>query len=74
MKKSFSLNHVKQTERISPEYISRRKFCRDFDKYQPMFEALQKDLEEGTRKLAVYHPEDLGPGNFYVIGWHNFIS
>ena len=64
----FSLNHVKQTERISPEYISRRKFCRDFDKYQPMFEALQKDLEEGTRKLAVYHPEDLGPGNFYVLG------
>lgn len=64
----FSLNHVKQTERISPEYISKRKFCRDFDKYQPMFEALQKDLEEGTRKLAIYHSEDLEPGNFYVLG------
>lgn len=63
----FSLNHVKQSDRISPEYIAKRKFCKNFDQYSTMFEALQKDLESGKRKLAVYHSEDLQPGNFYVL-------
>jgi len=63
----FTLNHVKKSERISPEYISRRKFCKDFEKYQPMFESLHTDLENGKRKLAVYHPQDLAPNKFYVL-------
>lgn len=64
----FDLKNVRKTERISPEYISRRKFCQDFELYQPMFEALHKELETGDRKLALYRPEDLEPNRFYVLG------
>ena len=64
----FSLDHVKKNERIAPEYIARRRFCQDFDKYQPLFDSLKNDLEKGTRKLAVYHSEDLKPEKFYVLG------
>lgn len=64
----FDLNHVKKTDRIAPEYISRRKFCQDFDQYKPLFEAIHKDLEDGTRKLALYHSSELLPNRFYVLG------
>ncbi len=64
----FTLTNVRKSERIMPEYISRRKFCQDFENYQPMFEAIHNDLESGTRKLAIYHPEELTPERFYVLG------
>lgn len=64
----FELRNVKKSERISPEYISRRQFCQDFELYKPMFDALHQELESGERKLAVYHPEDLKPNQFYVLG------
>lgn len=64
----FDLRHVKKSERISPEYISRRKFCQDFDIYRPMFETVHKCLENGTRKLALYKSEELKPERFYVLG------
>jgi|GEM_PF-1699475 uncharacterized protein yeeC len=64
----FEMSHVQKSDRIQPEYISRRKFCQNFDTYRPMFESLHKDLEEGKRKLAVYHSQDLVPDKFYVLG------
>lgn len=64
----FALNNVKKSYRISPEYISRRKFCTDFDKYKPMFESLRQDLESGKRKLAIYRSQELLPNRFYVLG------
>lgn len=64
----FKLTHVQSSDRISPEYIARRKFCKDFETYRPMFEELYKDLETGKRKLALYHPQDLVPNKFYVLG------
>lgn len=63
----FELKHVKRSDRISPEYISRREFCKDFDKYEPLFDSINESLENGTRKLAVYKTENLAPGRFYVL-------
>jgi len=64
----FEMKNVRKSERISPEYISRRQFCQDFELYKPMFDALHQELETGVRKLALYHPEDLAPNRFYVLG------
>lgn len=64
----FTLKNVRKSDRISPEYIARRKFCKDFENYQPMFETLRQDLESGRRKLAVYNSQELAPNNFYVLG------
>ena len=62
------VKNVRKSERIAPEYISRRQFCQDFELYKPMFDALHQELETGERKLAIYHPEDLQPNQFYVLG------
>lgn len=64
----FDLRNVRKSERIVPEYISRRKFCTDFDRYKPMFDSIHNDLENGKRKLALYRSENLSPDNFYVLG------
>ena len=64
----FSLTNVRKSDRISPDYIARRRFCKDFETYQPMFETLRQDLENGRRKLAVYNSQQLTPNNFYVLG------
>lgn len=64
----FTLKNVRKSDRISPDYIARRKFCKDFENYQPMFETLRQDLESGRRKLAVYNSQELAPNNFYVLG------
>lgn len=64
----FDLKNVRKSERIAPEYISRRQFCQNFELYKPMFDALHQELESGKRKLAIYHPEDLKPNQFFVLG------
>ena len=64
----FDLKNVRKSERIAPEYISRRQFCQDFELYKPMFDALHQELETGVRKLAIYHSDDLKPNKFYVLG------
>lgn len=64
----FDLKNVKKSERIAPEYISRRQFCQNFELYKPMFDALHQELESGERKLAIYHSDSLKPNKFYVLG------
>lgn len=64
----FSLSNVKKSDRIVPEYISRRKFCQDFEIYKPQFDSIHDDLEKGNRRLATYHPADLSSGKYYVLG------
>lgn len=64
----FDLRNVRSNPRTSPDFIARRKFCRDFDIYEPLFNTLHEDLEGGSKRLALYHPEDLIPGRFFVLG------
>jgi hypothetical protein len=63
----FSLTHVRKSDRIHPDYISRRTVCKNFDEYKALFDGIHNDLKIGKRKLVEYHPSDLTPGKFYVL-------
>jgi T5orf172 domain len=63
----FKLQHVKAPVRISPEYLSRRKVCRDFSDFQPLFNVIHDELESKERLLARFRPESLVPGSFHVL-------
>ena len=63
----FSLKNVKQSERINPEFISRRKKCPDFELYKPLFDNILEELENGKRKLAQYKSSELRENGFYVL-------
>lgn len=68
----FDLKHVvpSDIERAESDFVAKRKPCKGFDKYEPLFKDVQKDLSEGKRKLVTFKQENLRPGDFYV---HNGI-
>ena len=64
----FKLTHVKPTDRLRPDYIARRKVCKDFDMYEAAFERIHEDLIGGRRKLVVFNgQEDLIAGRYFVL-------
>ncbi|SNS87358.1 T5orf172 domain-containing protein [Anaerovirgula multivorans] len=63
----FSLKYVKKSDRIRPEYISRRNKCKDFDEYETMFNSVHEDLKYGRRKLTEFKEQDLEVGKFFVL-------
>jgi hypothetical protein len=64
----FKLSHIKPTDRLRPDYIARRKVCKDFDKYEDAFKQIHEDLNRGYRKLVVFNgQEDLVEGRYFVL-------
>jgi hypothetical protein len=68
----FDLKHVTPSdiERAEADFVARRKPCKGFDKYEPKFKEVQKDLSNGKRKLVQFKEENLREGDFYI---HNGI-
>lgn len=68
----FELKNIKPTDknRAETDFVARRKPCKNFDKYEQVFKAVQKDLKEGTRKLIEFKLGNLKQGAYYV---HNGI-
>jgi len=67
----FDFKHTpRQDDRASTDFVAQRKPCKDFDKYEASFKAVQKDLASGRRKLIPFKQDNLRPGDFYV---HNGI-
>jgi len=63
----FEFKHIKkQDERASADFVAKRKPCKDFDKYEPIFKEVQKDLSGSKRKLIPFKEENLREGDFYV--------
>lgn len=63
----FTLKYVKKTDRIRPDYISRRNICKNFSDYEAMFQSIHADLKTGTRKLTTFYEQDLAVGKFFVL-------
>lgn len=63
----FKMKYVKSSDRIKPDFLSRRKVCKEFSKYKEMFNILHEELETKKRRLIKYDPADLKENNFYVL-------
>ncbi|MFZ1457742.1 MAG: GIY-YIG nuclease family protein, partial [Saprospiraceae bacterium] len=67
----FDLKHVTlPDERASADFVAKRKSCKDFDRYEASFKAVQHDLASGKRKLLAFKEQNLWAGDYYV---HNGI-
>lgn len=63
----FRISHV-QKGRNSPEYVARRKPCKNFSKYESLFKECQGDLAAGRRKLIKFTSEkQVIKNNFFVL-------
>ncbi len=63
----FNFRHTpKDYDRAQADFVARRKPCKDFDKYESMFQEVQKDLAIGKRELIKFKEDNLKEGDFYV--------
>jgi len=63
----FTLKHVPK-ETTMPDYVARRKPCKDFAKYEQRLIDCQADLNKGKRKLYPFKDEQqIHQGYFFVL-------
>ncbi|REJ46838.1 MAG: GIY-YIG nuclease family protein [Microcystis flos-aquae DF17] len=69
------LRHVpSREERRAAEEIANRTRCEDFDKFEPLFREVQKDLDAGRRSTrpfvrdAGFQKADIRAGDFFIVG------
>src|SRR3546814_3193707 len=69
------LRHVRTAaEKRAAEEIANREPCEDFDRFQPLFAAVQADIDSGARitqpirKDAGFLKTDIREGEFFILG------
>ena len=64
------LRHVRSsTEKRAPEEIAERTPCAEFDKFQPLFEQVERELKAGVRQSRQFgRDSNFKVGNFFVLG------
>lgn len=64
------LRHVRSaTEKQAAEEIANRTRCEDFATFKPLFERVQKDIEEGIRTTRPFEMKaEIAPGRFFIVG------
>lgn len=64
-----NLVHVRSRDEIkAAEEIAQRNPCKDFEKFQPLFEAVQMDLEQGKRRTLKYEDNaDVRKGYLFIL-------
>lgn len=70
-----TLRHVpSREERRAAEEIANRERCADFEKFEPLFVQVQKDLDAGRRETrpfvrdAGFQKADIRAGEFFILG------
>ena len=63
------LRHVKPRAEIrAAEEIANRTLCEDFDTFKPVFEAVQKELENGVRETRPFKDDArIRKGDFFIL-------
>lgn len=64
------LRHVRSSvEKRAAEEVANRERCRDFSKFKPLFEAVQRDLDSGIRAARRFELKaEILPGRFFIVG------
>lgn len=66
------LRHVRSSnEKRAAEEIADRTRCADFEKFQPLFEKVKRELKSGVRQTHVFHTrsmDEIQEGTFFIVG------
>ena len=64
------LRHVRSAaDKRAAEEIANRQKCEDFDRFKPLFEQVQKELNAGLRQTRRFERKsEIAPGRFYILG------
>lgn len=64
------LRHVRSNaEKRAAEEIANRERCEDFATFKPLFEQVQRDLDQGIRTARKFERKsEIEPGRFFILG------
>lgn len=64
------LRHVRTSaDKRAAEEIANRTKCEDFDRFKPLFEQVQRDLETGVRQTRPFELKaEIRPGGWFIVG------
>ena len=64
------LRHVRSSaEKRAAEEIANRERCADFASFKPLFEQVQRDLDQGVRTARRFERKsEIEPGRFFILG------
>ncbi|SHG64183.1 GIY-YIG nuclease family protein [Bradyrhizobium erythrophlei] len=64
------LRHVRtSTEKRAAEEIANRQKCEDFDRFKPIFQQVQKEIESGIRGTRPFELKaEIAPGTMFIVG------
>lgn len=64
------LQHVRSSaEKRAAEEIANRDRCEDFERFKPLFEQVQKELDSGIRTTRPFELKaQISPGKFFIVG------
>lgn len=65
-----ALRHVRSAEeKRAAEEIANRDRCEDFDKFKPLFEEVQREIENGERHSRAFELKaEIRPGAWFIVG------
>lgn len=64
------LRHVRSSaEKNAAEEIANRQKCEDFERFKPLFEQVQNELDTGMRFTRSFERKaEIAPGRFFIVG------
>ncbi|MEZ5895288.1 MAG: GIY-YIG nuclease family protein [Parvularculaceae bacterium] len=64
------LRHVRSSaEKKAAEEIANRQKCEDFERFKPLFEQVQNELDSGLRETRPFKRDaEILPGQFFILG------
>ncbi|HQG38658.1 MAG TPA: GIY-YIG nuclease family protein [Chitinophagales bacterium] len=64
----FDLKHIRiNAEREKAKEIAKRKKCKEFELYEPLFKQCNVELKNGLRQLIKFNEDHIKQGSFFVV-------
>lgn len=65
----FNIKNVPEIrqDRSDPDFVAQREVCVDFDQYEHLFDQVQRELKDGTKKLSTFAESEMKQGDFFVL-------
>jgi hypothetical protein len=64
----FEIKYISvQKDRAKTDFLARRKSCKEFEKFEPLFKQCHIDLKDGNRKLIKFSEDDIKKGSFFIV-------
>ena len=64
------LRHVRTSaDKRAAEEVANRQKCEDFDRFKPLFQQIQQDIESGVRETRPFELKaEIRPGSWFIVG------